>query len=45
MIFRVGTAGETFAGPLSIQLTGQTRTIRGERVMDTPVSVSYTSST
>jgi hypothetical protein len=28
------------AGPLSIQLTGATRTIRGERVMDTPAAVS-----
>jgi hypothetical protein len=45
MIFPVGIADDTFAGPLSIQLTRQTRTIRGERVMDTPVSVSYASST
>jgi len=37
--FRVGTAGTTFAGPLSVQLTGKTRTISGERVMDTPANV------
>jgi beta-xylosidase len=37
--FRVGTAGTTFAGPLSVQLTGKTRTISGERVMDTPADV------
>jgi beta-xylosidase len=37
--FRVGTAGTTFAGPLPIQLTGKTRTISGERVMDTPANV------
>jgi hypothetical protein len=38
--FRVGTAGATFAGPLSAQLVGETRTITGERVMDTPVEIS-----
>jgi Glycosyl hydrolase family 3 N terminal domain/Glycosyl hydrolase family 3 C-terminal domain/Fibronectin type III-like domain len=38
--FRVGNSDATFAGPLAIQLTGETRTIRGERVMDTPVAVS-----
>jgi beta-xylosidase len=43
--FRVGNAGATFAGPLSIQLTGQTRTIRGERVMDTPAVVKHASTT
>jgi beta-xylosidase len=37
--FRVGTAGTTFAGPLSVQLTGKIRTISGERVMDTPANV------
>jgi beta-xylosidase len=37
---RVGTAGATFAGPVSIQLVGSTRVIRGERVMDTPVTVA-----
>ena len=40
--FRVGTAGTTFAGPVSIQLTGETRTIRDKRVMDTPAAISYT---
>ena len=38
--FRVGTAGSTFVGPVAVQLTGATRTIRGERVMDTPATVS-----
>jgi len=38
--FRVGTAGATYAGPVSVQLTGPTRVISGERVMDTPVTVS-----
>jgi beta-glucosidase len=38
--FRVGTAGSTFVGPVAVQLTGATRTIRGERVMDTPAAVS-----
>ena len=38
--FRVGTAGSTFVGPVAVQLTGATRTIRGERVMDTPTAVS-----
>jgi beta-glucosidase len=38
--FRVGTAGATFAGPVSIQLVGSTRVIPGERVMDTPVAVA-----
>jgi len=40
VLFRVGNSDATFAGPLAIQLTGETRTIRGERVMDTPVAVS-----
>jgi beta-xylosidase len=40
VLFRVGNSDATFAGPLVIQLTGETRTIRGERVMDTPVAVS-----
>jgi beta-xylosidase len=43
--FRVGTAGSTFAGPVSVQLVGETRTLHGERVMDTPVSVRYRSTT
>jgi hypothetical protein len=38
--FRVGTAGETFAGPVTVQLVGSTRIIRGERVMDTPTSTT-----
>jgi beta-xylosidase len=38
--FRVGTAGSTFAGPVSVQLVGETRTITGERVMDTPAEIS-----
>ena len=37
--FRVGTAGATYAGPVSVQLTGATRTISGERVMETLVVV------
>ena len=39
--FRVGNAGATYAGPLSVQLVGPTRIIRGERVMDTPAVVKY----
>ena len=35
--FRIGTAGDTFAGPVSVRLVGETRTITGARVMDTPV--------
>jgi beta-xylosidase len=38
--FRIGTAGATFAGPVSVQLVGPTRMITGERVMDTPAVVS-----
>jgi hypothetical protein len=38
--FRVGSAGETFAGPVTVQLVGSTRIIRGERVMDTPTSTT-----
>ena len=38
--FRVGTAGDTFAGPVSVRLTGETRTISGKRVMDTPTRVA-----
>ena len=38
--FRVGTAGATFAGPVSVQLVGPARIIRGERLMDTPAVVS-----
>jgi len=41
--FRVGTAGSTFVGPVAVQLTGETRTIRGERVMDTPAVVRHAS--
>lgn len=37
--FRVGTAGDTFAGPVSVRLTGATRVITGPRVMDTPVRI------
>jgi beta-xylosidase len=43
--FRVGTASETFAGPVPVQLVGKTRTIRGERVMDTPAVVRQASTT
>ena len=39
MTFRVGTAGATFAGPVTVQLTGTTRTVSGERVMETQVVV------
>lgn len=35
--FRIGTAGDTYAGPVSVRLVGETRTITGARVMDTPV--------
>ena len=37
---RVGNARDTVAGPVSVQLTGPTRTVRGERVMDTPATVT-----
>jgi beta-glucosidase len=37
--FRVGTAGETFAGPVSVRLVGETRVVSGRRVMDTPTSI------
>ena len=40
--FRVGTAGDTFAGPVSVRLVGETRTITGNRVMDTPTRVALT---
>jgi beta-xylosidase len=39
VLFRIGTASETFAGPVAVRLTGSRRTIRGERIMDTPVTV------
>jgi beta-xylosidase len=39
--FRIGTAGTTFAGPVSVLLVGPTRMISGERVMDTPAAVHY----
>jgi beta-xylosidase len=38
--FRVGTAGDTFANPMALQLTGRPRTIRGERIMDTTATVT-----
>jgi beta-glucosidase len=37
--FRIGTARETFAGPVSVRLTGSTRFVEGRRVMDTPAVV------
>jgi beta-xylosidase len=43
--FRIGTAGTTFAGPVSVQLVGPTRMISGERVMDTPAAVRYSPTT
>jgi beta-xylosidase len=43
--FRVGTAGATYAGPVSVQLVGSTRMIQGERVMHTPVVVGYAPTT
>jgi beta-xylosidase len=43
--FRVGTAGETFAGPVAVHLVGDPRTIRGERVMVTPAVVRQASTT
>jgi hypothetical protein len=39
VLFRVGTAGTTFTGPVAVQLTGSRRTVRGERIMDAPVTV------
>ena len=43
--FRVGTAGATYAGAVPVQLVGETRTIRSERVMDTPAVVTHWSTT
>jgi beta-glucosidase len=43
--FRVGTAADTFAGPVSVQLVGPTRIARGARVMDTPAVVKQSSTT
>jgi beta-xylosidase len=43
--FRVGTAGATYAGPVPVQLVGETRTIRSERVMDTPAVVTPAATT
>jgi beta-xylosidase len=43
--FRVGTAGATYAGAVPVQLVGETRTIRSERVMDTPAVVTQPSTT
>jgi beta-xylosidase len=43
--FRVGTASDTFAGPVAIQLVGSTRMIQGERVMDTPAAVRHAPTT
>jgi beta-glucosidase len=43
--FRVGTAADTFAGPVSVQLVGPTRIVHGERVMDTPTVVRQSTST
>ena len=40
IVCRVGTAGDTFAGPVSVRLVGETRTIPGRRVLDTPARVS-----
>ena len=40
IVFRVGTAGDTFAGPVSIRLVGETRTLTGCRVMDTATRLS-----
>jgi beta-xylosidase len=39
VLFRVGTASDTFADLAAVQLIGGRRTIRGERIMDTPVTV------
>jgi beta-xylosidase len=43
--FRVGTAADTFAGPVSVRLVGPTRIVHGERVMDTPAVVRQSSTT
>ncbi|HEY5848150.1 MAG TPA: glycoside hydrolase family 3 N-terminal domain-containing protein [Microlunatus sp.] len=40
IVFRVGTAGDTFAGPVTIRLVGETRTLTGRRVMDTATRLS-----
>jgi beta-xylosidase len=39
VLFRVGTAGDTFGRPVLVQLTGSRRIIRGERIMDTQVTI------
>ena len=39
MIFSIGTADATHAGPVSVELVGPTRTVDGERVMDTPFTI------
>jgi hypothetical protein len=35
--FRIGTAGDDFAGPVAVRLVGAVRTLTGQQVMDTPV--------
>jgi beta-glucosidase len=37
--FRIGTAGDDFAGPVAVRLVGAVRTLTGQRVMDTPVAL------
>jgi beta-xylosidase len=39
VLFRVGSAGDTFGRPVLVQLTGSRRVIRGERIMDTQATV------
>jgi beta-glucosidase len=39
VLFRVGSAGTTFGRPVLVQLTGSRRIIRGERIMDTHVTI------
>lgn len=39
VLFRVGTAADTHAGPVTVHLSGPTRVVTGQRVMDTPVAV------
>jgi beta-xylosidase len=38
--FRIGTAGDTTAGPVTVRLTGRRRVITGPRVLDTPATVT-----
>ncbi len=39
VLFRVGSAGDTFGRPVLVQFTGSRRIIRGDRIMDTQVTI------